>query len=171
LYGQGEKATVQEKPQRGRHLIERETNMDSPQSEMSETLITLTSDIVAAHVSNNTVSVDEIGGLISNVYTALAALGQSATVVEATPEPAVSIRASIKPDYIVCLEDGKKLKMLKRHLMTHYNLTPDQYRARWNLAADYPMVAPNYAEKRRELAKKIGLGRKPGVKRGRKPKA
>lgn len=145
--------------------------MDSPQSEMSETLITLTSDIVAAHVSNNTVSVDEIGGLISNVYNALSALGQSTASVEATPEPAVSVRASIKPDYIVCLEDGKKLKMLKRHLMTHYKLTPEQYRARWNLPADYPMVAPNYAEKRRELAKKIGLGRKPNAKRGRKKAA
>jgi predicted transcriptional regulator len=77
-------------------------------------------------------------------------------------EPAVSVRASIRPDYIVCLEDGKKLKMLKRHLMTHYQLTPDQYRAKWNLAADYPMVAPNYAEQRRSLAKKIGLGTKRG---------
>ena len=108
--------------------------------------------------------------MIANVYGALATLGQAVVPVEVMPEPAVSIRSSIKPDFIVCLEDGKKLKMLKRHLMTHYNLTPDQYRARWNLPADYPMVAPNYAEKRRELAKKIGLGRKPGVKRGRKPK-
>jgi predicted transcriptional regulator len=145
--------------------------MDSLQSEMSETLITLTSDIVAAHVSNNTVSVDDIGDLIGNVYSALASLGQAAVAVEVKPEPAVSIRASIKPDYIVCLEDGKKLKMLKRHLMTHYQMTPDQYRARWNLASDYPMVAPNYAEKRRELAKKIGLGRKPNAKRGRKKAA
>ena len=138
---------------------------------MNEMLITLTSDIVAAHVSNNSVAVEDVAGLISNVYGALAGLGQAVTVVEALPEPAVSIRASIKPDYIVCLEDGKKLKMLKRHLMTHYNMTPDQYRARWNLPADYPMVAPNYAERRRELAVKIGLGRKPGQKRGRKPKA
>jgi predicted transcriptional regulator len=145
--------------------------MDNSQADMNETLITLTSDIVAAHVSNNPVAVGELGALISSVYGALAGLGQAVVVEEKMPEPAVSIRASIKPDYIVCLEDGKKLKMLKRHLMTHYNLTPDQYRARWNLAADYPMVAPNYAEKRRELAKKIGLGRKPGVKRGRKPKA
>ena len=143
--------------------------MESPQSEMSETLITLTSDIVAAHVSNNNVSVEEIAGLINNVYGALAALGQATEVAAAPPEPAVSIRSSIKPDYIVCLEDGKKLKMLKRHLMTHYQLTPDQYRARWSLPSDYPMVAPNYAEKRRELAKKIGLGRKPNAKRGRKP--
>ena len=137
---------------------------------MNEMLITLTSDIVAAHVSNNSVAVGELGTLISNVHGALAGLGQTAVVEEAAPVPAVSIRSSIKPDYIVCLEDGKKLKMLKRHLMTHYNMAPDQYRARWNLPADYPMVAPNYAEKRRELAKKIGLGRKPGVKRGRKAK-
>jgi predicted transcriptional regulator len=142
--------------------------MDAPQADMNETLITLTSDIVAAHVSNNSVAVNELPTLISNVYGALAGLGQVAKVEEKMPEPAVSVRSSIKPDYIVCLEDGKKLKMLKRHLMTHYNLTPEQYRARWNLPADYPMVAPNYAEKRRDLAKKIGLGRKPGVKRGRK---
>ncbi len=143
--------------------------MENTLSDMNETLITLTSDIVAAHVSNNSVSAGELPSLISNIYGALAGLGQSATVNEARPEPAVSVRSSVKPDYIVCLEDGKKLKMLKRHLMTHYNLTPDQYRARWNLASDYPMVAPNYAEKRRELAKKIGLGRKPGSKVVRKP--
>ncbi len=142
--------------------------MDATHADVNEMLITLTSDIVAAHVSNNNVAVEDVSGLISNVYGALAGLGQPVIVEEVMPEPAVSIRASIKPDYIVCLEDGKKLKMLKRHLMTHYNLTPDQYRARWGLASDYPMVAPNYAEKRRELAKKIGLGRKPGVKRGRK---
>ena len=145
--------------------------MDTPQSDMSETLITLTSDIVAAHVSNNSVSVGDLPALITNVYGALAGLGQPVQVAEPAPEPAVSIRSSVKPDHIVCLEDGKKLKMLKRHLMTHYNMTPEQYRARWNLPADYPMVAPNYAEKRRELAKKIGLGRKPGAKRGRKPRA
>jgi predicted transcriptional regulator len=145
--------------------------MDTPQNDMNETLITLTSDIVAAHVSNNSVSGDELSSLITSVYGALASLGQPVPVVEKMPEPAVSIRSSVKPDHIVCLEDGKKLKMLKRHLMTHYNLTPDQYRQRWNLPADYPMVAPNYAEKRRDLAKKIGLGRKPGPRRGRKPAA
>jgi predicted transcriptional regulator len=145
--------------------------MESPQNDMNETLITLTSDIVAAHVSNNDVTVNDLPTLITNVYGALAGLGQPVAVVEEAPEPAVSIRSSVKPDYIVCLEDGKKLKMLKRHLMTHYNMTPDQYRQRWNLAPDYPMVAPNYAEKRRELAKSIGLGRKPGARRGRKPKA
>lgn len=142
--------------------------MDATQADTNEMLITLTSDIVAAHVSNNSVGVDDVPALISKVYGALAGLGQAAAAPEKAPEPAVSVRASIKPDYIVCLEDGKKLKMLKRHLMTHYNLTPEQYRARWNLPADYPMVAPNYAEKRRDLAKKIGLGRKPGQKRGRK---
>lgn len=145
--------------------------MDATHADMNEMLITLTSDIVAAHVSNNSVAVEDVAGLIGNVYSALAGLGQAAPVEDKLPEPAVSVRASVKPDYIVCLEDGKKLKMLKRHLMTHYNLTPEQYRARWNLPADYPMVAPNYAEKRRDLAKKIGLGRKPGQKRGRKPKA
>ena len=144
--------------------------MDATQDDTNEMLITLTSDIVAAHVSNNSVSVDDVSTLISNVFGALAGLGRAVVVEEKLPEPAVSIRSSVKTDYIVCLEDGKKLKMLKRHLMTHYNLTPDQYRARWSLPADYPMVAPAYAEKRRELAKKIGLGRKPGVKRGRKPK-
>ena len=144
--------------------------MEDKAQDTKEMLITLTSDIVAAHVSNNSVSVDDITALISNVYGALAGLGEPTVVVEVMPEPAVSIRSSVKPDHIVCLEDGKKLKMLKRHLMTHYNMTPDQYRARWGLAADYPMVAPNYAERRRELAKSIGLGRKPGVRRGRKPK-
>ena len=145
--------------------------MDATHADTNEMLITLTSDIVAAHVSNNDVSVSDVPVLISSIYTALAGLGQPVVAEEKLPEPAVSIRASIKPDYIVCLEDGKKLKMLKRHLMTHYSMTPDQYRARWGLPGDYPMVAPNYAEKRRELAKKIGLGRKPGIKRGRKPKA
>lgn len=126
----------------------------------NETLVTMTADIAAAHVSHNRVTIDEIGTLISNVHGALAALDKPAEPPAVAPEPAVSIRASIKPDYVVCLEDGKKLKMLKRHLMTHYNLTPDQYRQKWGLNADYPMVAPNYAEQRRVLAKKIGLGTK-----------
>lgn len=144
--------------------------MEDIQNDMAETLITLTSDIVAAHLSNNSVSVEDVPALITNVYGALSGLGQTEDETTERPEPAVSIRASVKPDYIVCLEDGKKLKMLKRHLMTHYNLTPEQYRQRWNLPADYPMVAPNYAEKRRELAKKIGLGRKPGTRRRRSSK-
>ena len=141
--------------------------MSEIENDLRETLITLTSDIVAAHVSNNSVAVGDLGTLISNVYTALAGLKPADPQAEPMPEPAVSIRSSIKNDHIVCLEDGKKLKMLKRHLATRYNLTPEQYRARWNLPADYPMVAPAYAEKRRELAKKIGLGRKPAPKRGR----
>ena len=136
--------------------------MDATHADVNEMLITLTSDIVAAHVSNNNVAVDDVTALITNVYGALASLGQPVVVEEKMPEPAVSIRASVKPDYVVCLEDGKKLKMLKRHLMTHYNLTPDQYRARWNLPADYPMVAPNYAEKRRELPRRSALGVSPG---------
>ena len=129
--------------------------------DLSETLITLTADIVSAHVSNNNVAVGEVSGLIQNVHGALTQLGQTAPAPAEKQEPAVSVRSSIKPDYIVCLEDGKKLKMLKRHLMTHYAMTPDQYRAKWNLPADYPMVAPAYAEQRRMLAKKIGLGTRP----------
>lgn len=154
---------------------------------MRDTLITLTSDIVSAHVGNNSVAVGDLPMLITKVYNALASLDQPAEVKEPAPEPAVSIRSSVKNDYIVCLEDGKKLKMLKRHLATSYNMTPEQYRARWNLPADYPMVAPAYAEMRSELAKSFGLGRKaklglrpeakvvskavtkPASKRGRKP--
>jgi len=129
-------------------------------SEIQETLVTLTADIVAAHVSNNSVAVSDLPVLIQNVHGALAGLGTAAAEPIVKQEPAVSVRASVKPDFIVCLEDGKKLKMLKRHLMTHYQMTPEQYRAKWNLPADYPMVAPNYAEQRRMLAKKIGLGTK-----------
>ena len=136
----------------------------------AETLITLTSDIVAAHVSNNDVAVEDVPSLIQNVYGALSGLGTSEPEEE-RPEPAVSIRSSVKNDHLVCLEDGKKMKMLKRHLMTDHGMTPAEYRTRWNLSADYPMVAPDYAEKRRDLAKKIGLGRKPGQKRGRPKKA
>lgn len=129
---------------------------DSPAQD--ELLVTLTADIVAAHVSNNSVAVSDLALLIQNVHGALAGLSGEQAAPQVKQEPAVSVRASIKPDYIVCLEDGKKLKMLKRHLMTHYKMTPDDYRAKWGLAADYPMVAPNYAEQRRSLAKKIGLG-------------
>jgi predicted transcriptional regulator len=137
--------------------------MQNLEIDMKETLITLTSDIVAAHVSNNDVAVADVPGLITNVYAALANLGQTPVVEEAKPQPAVAVRNSVKPEYIVCLEDGNKLKMLKRYLRTNYNMSPEEYRARWGLAADYPMVAPNYAEKRRDLAMKIGLGRKPGT--------
>ncbi len=132
-----------------------ETNDNS-----NETLITLTAGIVSAHVSNNSVAVNDLPTLIQNVHNALSGLGGRTEEPEVKQEPAVSVRSSIKPDYIVCLEDGKKLKMLKRHLMTHYKMTPDEYRQKWGLNADYPMVAPNYAEQRRTLAKKIGLGTK-----------
>ena len=137
-------------------------------NDMTETIITLTADIVAAHVSNNSVAVSDIPTLIANVHTALSGPGGPAPAPEVRAEPAVSIRASIKPDYIVCLDDGKKLKMLRRHLMTHYGMTPDDYRTKWGLPADYPMVAPDYAERRRVLAKEIGLGTK-GRGGGRKP--
>ena len=134
--------------------------------EQAMKLVALTSEIVAAHVANNAVAVEEVATLVSNVHTALAGLGADAAKEEA-PVPAVPIRSSVKRDYIVCLEDGRKLKMLKRHLRKAYDLSPDEYRARWNLPSDYPMVAPDYAETRRDLAKKIGLGRKPGQRRGR----
>ncbi len=137
--------------------------MEDNQKLSSETLITLTSDIVAAHVGNNDVAVADVPALITNVYAALAGLGEPEAVQESKPQPAVAIRNSVKPDYIVCLEDGKKLTMLKRYIRTNFNMTPEEYRARWNLPADYPMVAPNYADKRRDLAKKIGLGRKAGT--------
>ena len=145
--------------------------MENMSNDMNETLITLTSDIVAAHVSNNDVAVDQVPTLITTIYSALKSLGGEAAPAEERPEPAVSIRSSVKPDYIVCLEDGKKLKMLKRYLRTNFDMSPEEYRARWNLPADYPMVAPNYAEKRRELAVKIGLGKAPGQKRGRRKKS
>jgi len=133
-----------------------------------DTLLTLTADIVAAHVSNNSVAVNDLPNLIQNVHGALSAIAGTTSAAEPKPEPKVSIRSSIKPDYIVCLEDGKRLKMLKRHLMTHYNMTPDQYRQKWGLSGDYPMVAPNYAEQRRALAKSIGLGTKRRRTRGGK---
>jgi len=140
----------------GRELKHQMDNQDN----FSDTLITLTADIVSAHVSNNSVAVNDLPALIQNVHGALSNLGERVEEPQPKPEPAVSVRSSIKPDYIVCLEDGKKLKMLKRHLMTHYSMTPDEYRQKWGLATDYPMVAPNYAEQRRSLAKKIGLGTK-----------
>lgn len=121
-------------------------------------ITTLTADIVAAHVANNIVAISDLPIVIRNVHDALSNLGQPVIQEEIKQEPAVSIRTSIKPDFIVCLEDGKKVKMLKRHLMARYQMTPEQYRAKWKLPASYPMVAPNYAELRRTLAKKSGLG-------------
>lgn len=127
-------------------------------------LLGFTADIVAAHVTHNTVAVADLPHLIRQVYAALANIGDGAAAAS-PPAPAVPIKKSVTPDYIVCLEDGRKLKMLKRHLMTAYGLTPEAYRERWALPGDYPMVAPNYARQRSALAKKIGLGT---VRKGRK---
>jgi predicted transcriptional regulator len=124
-------------------------------------LVQLTADIVSAYVSNNKVGAEELGKLIEEVHGALQRAPAGPAQPEPEPrEPAVSIRRSISPDYIVCLEDGKKFKSLKRHLQGEHGLTPDEYRARWGLARDYPMVAPNYAKARSDLAKSMGLGRK-----------
>ncbi|MCV6546085.1 MAG: MucR family transcriptional regulator [Cohaesibacter sp.] len=122
-------------------------------------LIELTADIVSAYVSNNAVPVNDVSGLIGDIYKALEETSkpEAEEVVEA-PKPAVSIKKSITSDYIICLEDGKKFKSLKRHLRTHYDLSPEEYREKWGLASDYPMVAPSYAEARSNLAKKMGLG-------------
>ena len=133
-------------------------------------LLQLTSSIVSAHVAHNSVTVQDLPGLIREVYQTLANVG---TVVPKEPErpaPAVPVKKSVTPDFIVCLEDGKKLKMLKRHLRTTYNMTPEEYRAKWGLAPDYPMVAPNYAAQRSDFAKKIGLGRTGGRSAGRRGK-
>jgi predicted transcriptional regulator len=118
----------------------------------------LTTQIVAAYVANNTVAVNDLPALIRQVHAALANVGGTAEVAPERPQPAVPIKRSVLPDYIVCLEDGKKLKMLKRHLKTAFNMTPEEYRERWDLPPDYPMVAPNYASQRSRLAKEIGLG-------------
>jgi predicted transcriptional regulator len=124
-------------------------------------LVQLTADIVSAYVSNNKVGFDELGKLIEEVHSALQRAPNGQAEPEPEPrEPAVSIRRSITPDYIISLEDGRKFKSLKRHLKNTYGLTPDEYRAKWGLPRDYPMVAPNYAKARSELAKSMGLGRK-----------
>ena len=134
-------------------MAEQKDNVLNP-----EELLSLTSDIVAAHVSNNTVAVSDLPGLIEQVYKTLSGVGGAGEAAADRPSPAVPIKKSITPDFIICLEDGKKLKMLKRHLKTAYDMTPDEYRERWGLPSDYPMVAPNYAKQRSKLAKAIGLG-------------
>lgn len=126
----------------------------------SSDVLGLTAQIVAAHVSHNPVATEGLASLIHDVYRTLVNVGRDAPAPD-KPQPAVPIRKSVFPDYIICLEDGKKLKMLKRHLKTAYGLSPDQYRERWGLGPEYPMVAPNYASHRSTLAKKIGLGTKP----------
>ncbi len=123
-------------------------------------LLALTTEIVSAHVSNNIVPQNELSGLIDTVFRTLASLGGHSPMTADRPQPVVPIKKSITPEYIVCLEDGKKLKMLKRHLKTAYDMSPEEYRERWGLPADYPMVAPNYAKQRSRLAKDIGLGTK-----------
>lgn len=135
-------------------IVENRTSND-------DTLIELTADVVAAYVSNNPVPVSELSNLIADVHAALGRVGATAEAVPTEKQkPAVNPKRSVHDDYIVCLEDGKKFKSLKRHLMTHYGLTPEQYREKWGLDANYPMVAPNYAKARSQLAKKMGLGRK-----------
>ena len=129
---------------------------------MSDPVLSLAVQIVSAHVAHNTVAVESLPALIQSVYSTLSTVGTAAPEPEKL-QPAVPIKKSVFPDHIVCLEDGKKLKMLKRHLKTTYDLTPEQYRERWGLPRDYPMVAPDYAEKRSALAKSIGLGRKPSA--------
>ncbi len=133
-----------------------------PENEQSSKLLQHTSTIVAAHVANNPVAATDVPGLIATVHQTLATLGPEEPA--AKPNPAVPIKQSVTPDYIICLEDGKKQKMLKRHLKTAHSMTPDDYRKRWGLPADYPLVSPNYAKTRSELAKNFGLGRKPGNK-------
>ncbi len=132
-------------------------------------ILRMTSDVVASYVSNNTVAGDELASVIQTVHESLMDLKNGNPGSGEAPKPAVSIRKSITPDYIVCLEDGKKLKMLKRYLRTTHGMTPEEYRAKWGLPSDYPMVAPNYAAQRSAFAKKIGLGRgaKQSKKRGR----
>jgi predicted transcriptional regulator len=129
-------------------------NTDAP----SQELLTLTTQIVSAHVGNNSVELTDLPPLIEQVYKTLANVGQEPAPQPERPQPAVPIKKSVTPDYIVCLEDGKQLKMLKRHLKTAYNMSPEEYRERWGLPPDYPMVAPNYALQRSQLAKDIGLG-------------
>ena len=136
-----------------------------------EELLRMTTEVVAAYVSNNTLATGQLGDVIHAVYNSLRSLdGQVVETVQEVLKPAVPVRKSITPEYLVCLEDGKKLKMLKRHLRSTYNLSPDEYRAKWGLPPDYPMVAPNYAQQRSDFAKKIGLGRGTGRRSARAKK-
>lgn len=130
--------------------------MDKPNN--SKSVLAMTSSIVANYVARNPMPLANLGSFITQVHRALSGIGATESGPAGRPEPAVSIKRSVTADYIICLEDGRKLKMLKRHLKTAYNLTPDQYRRRWGLPSDYPMVAPNYAIRRSQLAKQIGLG-------------
>lgn len=144
---------------------------ENEQTVASTDLLRMSVDIVSAYVSNNSIAATQVPDIINTVYGALNSLNGN-TVGESTEsqKPAVSVRRSVNPDYIICLEDGKKLKMLKRHLRAAYGMSPDEYRAKWGLPADYPMVAPNYALQRSAFAKEIGLGRKKGEKVPRRKK-
>ena len=145
--------------------------MSDTNAAVTAELLRMTAQVTAAYVANNPVPAQQLAELIRSIHASLAGLDGGALPVPGGGTPAVPIKKSVTPDYIVCLEDGKKLKMLKRHIRTSYNLTPEQYRAKWGLSADYPMVAPNYAAQRSAFAKKIGLGRKPGPRRGRPKRA
>jgi predicted transcriptional regulator len=135
--------------------------VDQASSKIAEDdLLRMTAEVVAAYVRNNSLPTAQLSDVINTVYSSLKSLDSQAPEIKSEPlKPAVPVRKSITPDYLICLEDGKKLKMLKRHLRSTYNMTPDEYRAKWSLPPDYPMVAPNYAEQRSAFAKKIGLGR------------
>lgn len=138
-------------------------NQESPEKVAHEDVLRMAVDVVAAYVSQNAIASTQIPEVINTVYSTLLSLDAGeAEPVATVQKPAVSVRRSVTPEYLVCLEDGKKLKMLKRHLRTNYNMSPDEYRAKWKLPPDYPMVAPSYAKQRSEFAKKIGLGRKAG---------
>ena len=135
--------------------------MEHSQERSNEFLLELTAEVVSAYVGNNAVAASDMGNVIRDVYSSLqSAAGEPVQPEAEKPKPAVSVRKSLGHDYLICLEDGKKFKSLKRHLKTHYNLSPEQYREKWGLAADYPMVAPAYAERRSQLAKEMGLGQK-----------
>lgn len=131
-------------------------------------LLRMAAEVAAAYVSNNTLPPAQITDVIRTIYASFVALERNDGAAPSAGKPVVPIKKSVTPDYIICLEDGKKLKMLKRHLRTAYSMTPDEYRAKWGLPLDYPMVAPNYAEQRSVFAKKIGLGRKPAARRPKK---
>jgi predicted transcriptional regulator len=140
-------------------MVEKHTNeKNNNDTHETDRLLAFTAQIATSYVGHHTVPAGELPALLATIHQGLARLSNGAAAPEARPEPSVPVRRSIMPEYIICLEDGKKLKMLKRHLKTAYNMTPEQYRERWNLPADYPMVAPNYAKQRSKLAKQIGLG-------------
>ena len=150
--------------QKGKHMSENA----APENISKEQLLEMTTEIVSAYVGNNTIAAGELNELIVSIHDSLHNLTTGGVEVEPEPiKPAVPVRRSVTPDYLICLEDGKRLKMLKRHLRTTYGLSPDDYRAKWGLPADYPMVAPNYAQQRSEFAKKIGLGKVGQEKRRR----